>query len=167
MVMRLDTSGKLTTSYSTPTFEIESFATIVNYNETSTDRTSSSPPKMPNASPPGPSDDERKALSQNTSDTTIHRFYSKSIGTIYRFYSKSIGLPWFMAVIITTIVGTFCSHFSRKSPREQTHSCLTDSQTEVWLQFWTSSGGTHLSLYLPVFVVLAFLTNIFTNLNMW
>lgn len=41
------------------------------------------------------------------------------------------------------------------------------TQTEVWLQLWTSRGGTHLSLYLPVFVVLALLTNIFTNLNMW
>lgn len=41
------------------------------------------------------------------------------------------------------------------------------TQTEVWLQLWTSRGGTHLSLYLPVFAVLALLTNVFTNLNMW
>ncbi|KEQ80625.1 putative multidrug resistance protein [Aureobasidium pullulans EXF-150] len=139
MVLRLDTSGELTTSHNTPTFKIESFATIADYTKPLTDPDSSSSPEKSKARPTGSSDDDRKALSTNMGDTSI-----------YRFYFGSIGLTWFIAFIVTTIAGTFCSHFS-----------------QVWLQFWTSNGGTHLSLYLPVFVVLALLTNIFTNLNMW
>ena len=156
-VLRLNTEGNVTVSYNAPTFKIGSFLSTADYTASSLNQEQVIQSKKSKARPTGPTDDERKALSMTTGDKTI-----------YRFYFGSIGISWFLAFIITTIAGTFCSHFSRKpTPNRQVLTCANRSRTEVWLQFWTSNGGTHLSLYLPVFVMLALLTNIFTNLNMW
>ncbi|KAI4743295.1 putative multidrug resistance protein [Aureobasidium sp. EXF-12298] len=138
-VLRLDSNGNVTMSHNAPTFKVDSFLSTAEYADSALNQEKALQPKKTKARPSGPTDDERKALSTRTGDKTI-----------YRFYFRSIGLSWFLAFVVTTIAGTFCSHFS-----------------QVWLQLWTSNGGTHLSLYLPVFVVLALLTNVFTNLNMW
>ncbi|KAI4764830.1 putative multidrug resistance protein [Aureobasidium sp. EXF-12344] len=138
-VLRLDSNGNVTMSHNAPTFKVDSFLSTAEYADSALNQEKALQPKKTKARPSGPTDDERKALSTRTGDKTI-----------YRFYFRSIGLSWFLAFVVTTIAATFCSHFS-----------------QVWLQLWTSNGGTHLSLYLPVFVVLALLTNVFTNLNMW
>ena len=113
-VLRLNTEGNVTVSYNAPTFEIGSFLSTVNYTASSLNQEQVIQSKKSKARPTGPTDDERKALSMTTGDKTI-----------YRFYFGSIGISWFLAFIITTIAGTFCSHFSRKpTPNRQVLTCL-------------------------------------------
>ncbi|KAH0283877.1 putative multidrug resistance protein, partial [Aureobasidium sp. EXF-3399] len=136
-VLRIDFSGAILATQRPPTFERQMSISGPDYTDLSQDQCVQGP--KPKVPLKGPSDDERKALTISTGDKSI-----------YKFYFRSIGVKWFMTFVATTIAGTFCNHFS-----------------QVWLQLWISSGGARLSLYLPVFAVLALLTNIFTNLNMW
>lgn len=107
-VLRLDLNGNVTMSHNAPTFKVDSFLSTAEYADSALNQEKALQPKKTKARPSGPTDDERKALSTRTGDKTI-----------YRFYFRSIGLNWFLAFVVTTIAGTFCSHFSRKSTKKK------------------------------------------------
>lgn len=106
-VLRIDFSGAILATQRPPTFERRMSISGPNHSDLQVAQGQSEQDKKPKSLPKGPSDDDRQALVERTGDKSI-----------YRFYFRSIGVKWFMAFVATTIAGTFCSHFSRKSNQE-------------------------------------------------
>lgn len=117
-VLRIDFSGAILATQRPPTFERQITVSGPNHSDLQVAQGQSEQDKKPKALPKGPSDDDRQALAARTGDKSI-----------YRFYFRSIGVKWFMAFVATTIVGTFCSHFSRESVRGADSSMIPNGDS--------------------------------------
>ena len=115
-VLRIDFSGAILRTQKPPTFDRHVSISSPDYTNLPAAQGRLVQGKKPKTPPKGPSDDDRKALAMRTGDKSI-----------YKFYFRSIGVRWFMTFVATTIAGTFCSHFSRKSNWKVNYPTITNS----------------------------------------
>lgn len=119
----------------------------------------SDPPRKavhPATKPASP--EEKQDMSRQTGDWSVYKYYFRT--------TSRLSLPLFAAC---SIGAAFCSSFTRESYsflKCRLKECSINVMAEVWLQRWTESNTSNLTLYLTVFAALACFSILFTSANM-
>ncbi|KAH8594448.1 putative ABC multidrug transporter [Bisporella sp. PMI_857] len=83
--------------------------------------------------------DEQKDLLRSTGDSSLYRYYFKSIGSLYSLGIFSLGA-----------IATFCIVFP-----------------DVWLRFWVEADSSHTGMYFGIYVILSIVGLFFIGLDIW